>query len=100
MKSNLRSTLLIAAASLLLIPAISFGQGILTPPGAPAPTMKTLSQIEPRMPIYTIPTNITVSGSYYLTTNLTGIGGSGGIAIYTNDVTIDLEGFTLAGGPS
>ena len=28
-----------------------FAQGSLTPPGAPAPTMKTLAQIEPRTPI-------------------------------------------------
>jgi hypothetical protein len=27
----------------------AFGQGSLTPPGAPAPTMKTLQQIEPRI---------------------------------------------------
>jgi hypothetical protein len=29
----------------------AFAQGSLTPPGAPAPTMKTLAQIEPRTPV-------------------------------------------------
>src|SRR5437016_11603206 len=29
----------------------AFGQGALTPPGAPTPAMKTLTQIEPRTPI-------------------------------------------------
>lgn len=30
--------------------SIAFGQGALTPPGAPATTMKTLDQVEPRTP--------------------------------------------------
>lgn len=75
----------------------AFGQGALTPPGAPAPMMKTLSQVEPRMPIYVIPTNLTLSGSYYLTTNLTGSANANGIIIAANDVTIDLAGFTVVG---
>ena len=39
-----------------------FAQGSLTPPGAPAPTMKTLAQIEPRMPISSAPFTISVPG--------------------------------------
>ena len=67
-------------------------QGSLTPPGAPAPTMKTLEQIEPRTPIsddlvlYTVKT----SGSYYLTAN------RGPIAIEAPDVTLDLNGFEIS----
>ena len=76
-----------------------FAQGNLTPPGAPAPTMITLSQIEPRTPISSLPYTITNPGSYYLTANLTGISGSDGIIIKTNDVTLDLKGFTLRGVP-
>src|ERR1051325_1091641 len=47
-----------------------FAQGSLTPPGAPGATFKTLSQVEPRFPISDFQTNLTIPGSYYLTTNL------------------------------
>jgi len=42
----------------------AFAQGSLTPPGAPAPTMKSLDQIEPRTPISSLPFTISSSGSY------------------------------------
>jgi parallel beta-helix repeat protein len=74
----------------------AFGQGSLIPPGAPAETMKTLEQIEPRMPISALPYAIATSGSYYLTTNATAASGSG-ITIEVGNVTLDLGGFTLAG---
>jgi parallel beta-helix repeat protein len=74
-------------------------QGDLTPPGAPAPTMKTLQQIEPRTPISSIPFTINQPGSYYLATNLTGTSGQNGITIAAHNVTIDLGGFELAGIP-
>ena len=69
-------------------------QGSLTPPGAPAPTMKTLSQIEPRTPISSAPFTINVPGSYYLTANLS-VSTGNAIAIATNGVTLDLNGFTI-----
>ena len=69
-------------------------QGTLTPPGAPAPMMKSLAQIEPRTPISGTPFSITNGGSYYLTTNLYN---SFGITISASDVTIDLNGFTFSG---
>jgi hypothetical protein len=72
-------------------------QGALTPSGPPAPTMKTLSQIEPRTPISSLPFTITSAGSYYLTTNLTGVAGANGITVQASGVTIDLRGFALAG---
>jgi parallel beta-helix repeat protein len=77
-------------------------QGNLTPPGAPAATMKTLDQIEPRMPISQadMPLTISAPGSYYLTTNLTGTAANNGITISSDDVTLDLMGFTLRGVPS
>jgi parallel beta-helix repeat protein len=71
-----------------------FSQGTLAPSGAPAPTMKSLSQIEPRTPISSLPYTISIPGSYYFTTNLAG---TSGITITTNDVTVDLNGFTLLG---
>lgn len=71
-----------------------FGQGSLTPPGAPAPTMKTLQQIEPRTPISSVPFSILNSGSYYLTDNLD-VSYGDAIFISANNVTIDLNGFTI-----
>ncbi len=78
-------------------PAV-FGQGSLTPPGAPAPTMKSLAQIEPRTPV-SGPTTITNAGAYYLTTNLVGTAGQNGINLNADDVTLDLNGFALIGAP-
>jgi hypothetical protein len=81
-------------------------QGSLTPPpGVPAPTMLTLSQIEPRTPVDATHTGsggsaeflITQSGSYYLTTNIVGVSGQHGINISANNVTLDLNGFSLLG---
>ena len=72
----------------------ALAQGALTPPGAPEPTMKTLSQIEPRTPILSTPFSITNSGAYYFTSNFYN---ASQIAIYTSDVTVDLNGFTFGG---
>jgi parallel beta-helix repeat protein len=80
--------------------ANAFAQGSLTPPGAPGPTMKTLSQIEPRTPISSLPYTISAPGAYYVTTNLTGVSGTNGITIAANDVTLDLKGYSLVGVPS
>jgi hypothetical protein len=97
------------AAFLLLSffhPALStaLAQGGLTPPGAPASTMKTLLQIEPRTDVLTLAGNgnnqyiIIQSGSYYLTTNITGVASKNGINIQADNVRLDLNGFTLYGG--
>src|SRR5208282_3722482 len=88
------------AATLLLStlihqPSTVFAQGSLTPPGPPGTTMLTLSQIEPRAPISSAPFTISQPGSYYLTTNLTVTGGNA-ITIAANNVTLDLNGFTIS----
>jgi hypothetical protein len=82
---------------------IAFGQGSLTPPGAPAPGMKSLDQIETRSPVDATHTPgsgtnlfvINQPGSYYLTGNVAVASGNG-IAITTNGVTLDLNGFTIS----
>jgi hypothetical protein len=124
------------AARILTLIAIfniaAYGQGALTPPGAPAPTMKTLAEVfneivanglqalgiqtdvtnikadtaatklavlaikgDSRIPISSIPFVIGTSGSYYLTKNLSTTTGDA-IVIVANEVTVDLNGFTLS----
>ncbi|MFG0275795.1 MAG: right-handed parallel beta-helix repeat-containing protein [Phycisphaerales bacterium] len=81
--------------------------GDLAPPGAPAPTMKTLDEVEPRIPIGPLTTpgdadsvfRISQPGSYYLTGNLIGQANRCGIEIASSGVSIDLMGFTLEGVP-
>ena len=84
-------------AFFLLSLSTVFAQGSLTPPGAPAPTMKSLDQIEARTAITNTASLVTISqpGSYYLTHNLT-VSSGDGIDINTNGVTLDLNGFTIA----
>ncbi len=87
--------ILILLSSFFLLPS-ALPQGSLTPPpGAPAPTMKTLAQIEPRTPISSLPFTISNSGSYYLTKNLSVTSGDA-ITISTSGVTLDLNGFTIS----
>jgi hypothetical protein len=92
---------LVILTALCLITAIidrAAAQGSLTPPGAPAPTMRTLSQVEPRTPISSLPFNIVVPGSYYFVTNLVATNSTeSGIGIFCNDVKLDLNGFALIG---
>jgi hypothetical protein len=95
MKTQFNLAAVALLSTCILQPATLLAQGSLTPPGAPAPTMKTLQQVEPRVPISSAPFTITQPGSYYLTTNLT-VSGGNAITIATNDVTLDLNGFTIS----
>ncbi|MES2921694.1 MAG: hypothetical protein V4819_09110 [Verrucomicrobiota bacterium] len=105
MNTNIALVLALALATLA-----ANAQGPLTPPpGAPAPVMKSLDQVEARTPLVAgqpgVGTDsgslltITASGSYYLTGNLNVVNsGQHGIRIVgAVDVTIDLNGFTLTG---
>lgn len=97
MKTKLLLAALAVGLSTLNSPlSTAFAQGSLTPPGAPAPLFKTLSQIEPRTPIGTYGTNITAAGSYYLSANLTSSAtNTDAITISTDNVTVDFNGFAL-----
>jgi hypothetical protein len=99
MKTSFAIVTALAAGALLAYHPSAFAQGSLTPPGPPGPTMKTLAQIEPRIAITnTGPVTISSPGSYYLTTNITvtSAGTSNGVTIAANNVTLDLNGFTIS----
>lgn len=97
---NMRS-FAVAVSLTVAATQLSFSQGPLTPPGPPAPTMKSLDEVdaklEKRTPISSLPFTISAPGSYYLTGNLTAATDADGIRIEVNNVTIDLNGFSLSG---
>jgi hypothetical protein len=98
-------------AGWVLAPGLVLGQGSLTPPpGAPAPTLKTLGQIEPRSDLQATTSAAGVDtsdadyqlvinqpGSYYLSANLA-VTKAHGIKIAASGVTIDLNGFQVSRG--
>lgn len=67
--------------------------------------MKALDKIEPRVCVNMLPGDvdavhvISASGNYYLTADITGEPGKHGIRIDADDVSIDLNGFSMTGVP-
>ena len=70
---------------------------VLNTNGAGQLSWSSVDPCETRIPIDSMPFTISEPGSYYITKNLTYLTGSG-ITIDTNNVTLDLKGFTLYGG--
>lgn len=92
----MKASTLLAIIATACLPSAAFAQGDLQPPpGPPAPTMKTLDQIEARTPISSAPYTISASGSYYLTDNVSVTEGDA-ITIASDHVTLDLNGFTIS----
>jgi|CXWL01.1.fsa_nt_gi parallel beta-helix repeat protein len=100
-------TVVLAVSALSLVGATGLLiAGPLNPPaGSVTSTYKTLGEVEPRIAISANNTpgdadsvfRITQPGSYYLTGNITGVVGKHGIEIVSSEVTLDLNGFDLAG---
>lgn len=97
---------LLAGAGVLAGAAFLTAAGPIDPPPGPVtPTFKTLDEVEPRTPIESLAGDSTAlhiidqPGSYYLSEQLVGVAGKHGIAVMADDVTIDLNGFSLQGVP-
>ena len=86
----MKKRLMVSIWTVIGMAASVFAQGSLNPPGAPAPVMKTLAQVEPRTAITNGPVTISQAGSYYLANNIYGT-----ITILASDVTLDLMGFVV-----
>lgn len=101
------STLAITVLTALLTTTSVSAQGgpLTPPPGAPAPTMKPLNLVEPRIPLVAGAPgvivgasgriDITQPGSYYLTKDLQVAENIDGIVIFTSGVSLDLMGYSI-----
>ncbi len=93
----MRTTTLIFITLGMIIPTGVFA-GNLSPSAAPASTMVTLDDLQDRTPISSLPYAITSSGSYVLTASLTlAATDTYGITISADEVTLDLNGYSLTG---
>lgn len=96
-KKRTKVVVSVSALACLVVFSLSGYAGKLEPSGPPGPTMKTLDEVEPRIPISQadIPLTISTSGSYYLTEDIIAAGTA--VTIDVDNVTIDLMGYSLTG---
>jgi parallel beta helix pectate lyase-like protein len=110
METETRNRVLVVATTLVgvgVFGSSTLEAGDLTPPpGAVASTMKTLVDLDPRVVVNDLPGApnavylIDQDGDYVVTAELVTAGpGQHGILVTANDVTIDLNGFTVRGAP-
>jgi parallel beta-helix repeat protein len=92
--------LILTLAALVAFSPMAMAAGSLEPSAPPGPVMKSLDEVEPRVPIKAsdLPLTITQRGSYYLTqdVNFTDTAHHA-ITVGCNDVTIDLKGYSITG---
>src|SRR5438552_15661460 len=97
--SRRRTVVLLLLAGLAA--PMSIWAGNLTPPAGPiAPTMKTLTEVEPRTAVNSANTpgdadslyKITQPGAYYLAGNVQGVAAKNGIKIAASGATLALNG--------
>jgi len=81
-------------SSFVAVAVVSAGD-LNPPPGAIQSTNRTTLNNQ----VITLPFTISQCGSYVLTSPLTGTAGQNGIIIDADNVTLDLNGFCLTGGP-
>ncbi len=102
-KKNSSKAVFLAVIALVCSWAVFSDAGNLNPSAPPAPTMKTLDEVEARIPVQSQPNSpgalylISQSGSYYLTGNISGQVDKHAIQIDANNVTVDLNGYSLMG---
>jgi len=90
----------IAGTSALSILALTVGaQSVGRTPIGPLDPTSAHERVDPRTAITFLPFIIDEPGSYYLTRCLTGVPDEAGIVVNADQVTIDLNGFTLEGVP-
>ncbi len=97
MQRTLAMTIGVACSA---IPA--FGGDLAPPAGPVAPTMKDLDDVEPRTALRNMfntltPVVIQFPGSYYLAEDIDALPNEHGIEILADNVTLDLNGFTVRG---
>jgi parallel beta-helix repeat protein len=99
-RRRVSAILVLFLAALVAFSPMAKAAGSLEPSAPPGPVMKSLDEVEPRIPIKAsnFPLTITQRGSYYLTqdVNFTDTAHHA-ITVGCNDVTIDLKGYTITG---
>ncbi|MHC4477933.1 MAG: right-handed parallel beta-helix repeat-containing protein [Planctomycetota bacterium] len=105
-QNKTRLVVIMSALAALAVFSLMGHAGNLEPSAPPGPTMKTLDEVEPRIPLSqeTAPGDefylyvINQPGSYYLTEDTTAT--RTGIKVDADNVTIDLMGYSLIGTPA